>query len=105
MTQINSKLLYTTVDQAYELAKAQIKEAIPEASNIYMTSWSGYGSPTHFKLEVNLGYSKKADVEGTDIQEMVEEAIHRLGFQKRQETLLLAGPIVEETLKEEGDLE
>lgn len=95
MTTINSKLIYTTVEQAYEAAKEQIKAANLTATSIYMTAWSGYGQPTHFKLEISCGYQKKAEVEGTDLQEMVEEVIHRLQFQARQETLLLAGPTVE----------
>lgn len=94
-TIVNSKQLYTTTDEAFEAAKAQIKAAVPSITSVYMTAWCGYGSATHFKLEAAINYTKKAEVEGTDLQEMVEEVVHRMLFQMRQDTLLLAPPTVE----------
>lgn len=90
---IRSKLVFTTLDSAFEELKQQITEVLPKTQQIYLSAWMGYGKGLHFKLEAGE-YGTRESVEGVDLQEMVEEMIRRIGFKTRQGQLLLA-PVIE----------
>lgn len=101
---IDSKQLYRSFDLAYNEVQRQVKESVVSEKevNARLFFFAGYGAKPNIKLELQIGYSTKAEVDGVDLQEMVDEAIRRIGFQRRQEQLQLTAPTVDGELSAEG---
>lgn len=106
---IDSKKVYSQMEAMLDEVQEQLREGGYRGGwGIVIYCGPKYNGARTVKLHMQLeseGYgSDKAEVEGVALQDMVEEFLRRLGFARRQSTMLLGAPVVEgSALPEEAE--
>lgn len=94
---IDSKKLYLMMEAAHQDVKQQLADVGIKTFMVFIVGHAR-NSP-EIKLQAGE-YNAQEEVNGKDMQELVDEVIRRHTFRLRQNTLQLSPPVVETTCEE-----
>jgi hypothetical protein len=99
MIKIDSITFYTTLVTNFDLARKAIKLQTGEEVSIYISSFAHNISPSKPSIAITNSKvaSKKVEVDGFALGDVVDEFIRRAKFANSQANLLLGPPPIHET--------
>jgi hypothetical protein len=95
MIKIDSITFYTTLANNFDLARAEIKFKTDEEVSIYIHSFAFEIKPSIIISNNRVG-SKRIEVDGFALGDVVDEFIRRARFANSQANLLLGPPTIDE---------